>query len=53
VLPEYAELQERLQKQDEPVMILPPANGSAGYQGGRPCPFFAMKYVSWVWRWAG
>jgi hypothetical protein len=31
VLPEYSELQERLQKQDKPVMILPPANGPAGY----------------------
>jgi hypothetical protein len=31
VLPEYSELQARLQKQDEPVMILPPASESAGY----------------------
>ena len=31
VLPEYSELQARLQKQDEPVMILPPASGPAGY----------------------
>ena len=31
VLPEYFELQARLQKQDEPVMILPPASGPAGY----------------------
>ena len=31
VLPEYSELQVRLQKQDEPVMILPPASGPAGY----------------------
>jgi hypothetical protein len=30
-LPEYSELQVRLQKQDEPAMILPPASGSAGY----------------------
>ena len=31
VLPEYPELQARLQKQDEPEMLLPPASGSAGY----------------------
>ena len=31
VLPEYSELQARLQKKDEPVMILPPASGPAGY----------------------
>jgi hypothetical protein len=31
VLPEYVELQARLQNQDEPVMILPPANSPAGY----------------------
>ena len=31
VLPEYSELQARLQKQDEPEMLLPPACGSAGY----------------------
>ena len=31
VLPEYSELQVRLQKQDEPKMLLPPAGGPAGY----------------------
>jgi hypothetical protein len=31
VLPEYSELQARLQKKDEPVMILPPASSPAGY----------------------
>jgi hypothetical protein len=31
VLPEYAELQARLQKKDEPELLLPPANGPAGY----------------------
>jgi len=31
VLPEYSELQTCLQKQDEPVMILPPASGPADY----------------------
>ena len=31
VLPEYSELQARLQNQAEPVMILPPASGPAGY----------------------
>jgi len=31
VLPEYSELQVRLQKQDEPEMLLPLAGGSAGY----------------------
>jgi hypothetical protein len=31
VLLEYSELQASLQKKDEPVMILPPASGPAGY----------------------
>ena len=31
VLPEYSELQARLQKRDEPVMIVLPASGPAGY----------------------
>jgi hypothetical protein len=31
VLPEYSERQARLQKQDKPVMIFPPANGPADY----------------------
>jgi hypothetical protein len=31
VLPEYSELQASLQINDEPVMILPPASGPAGY----------------------
>jgi hypothetical protein len=31
VLPEYSELQVRLQKADASVMILPPASGPAGY----------------------
>jgi hypothetical protein len=31
VLPAYSELQARLQKRAEPVMILPPVSGSAGY----------------------
>jgi hypothetical protein len=31
LLPEYSELQARLQNQDEPVMILPPASGPTGY----------------------
>jgi hypothetical protein len=31
VLPEYSELQACLQKQAEPVMILPLASGPAGY----------------------
>lgn len=31
VLPEYSKLQARLQKQDEPEMLLPPASSPAGY----------------------
>ena len=31
VLPEYPELQARLQKQDKPEMLLPPVSGWAGY----------------------
>jgi len=31
VPPEYSELQARLQNQDKPVIISPPASGPAGY----------------------
>jgi hypothetical protein len=31
VLPEYSELQARLQKQDGSELFLPPASGPAGY----------------------
>jgi len=31
ILPEYSELQARLQKKGEPKMLLPSASGPAGY----------------------
>ena len=45
VLPEYSALQARRLKQDEPMMILPLGSGSTGYQGGKPCLCFSMRYV--------
>jgi hypothetical protein len=46
VLAKYSELQARRLKQEEPMMILPLASGSTGYQGGKPCLCSSMGYVS-------